>query len=134
MKKTMKLFSIILIAMVIVSGMATISLAGGSGSGSDSESSSTVDELFKGGNADTSGLESVGTSLVDIITTVGIIVAVIVLLIIGIKYLMGSASEKAEYKKTMIPYLVGAVIIFGASAIAKAVIAMSESIAGAAGG
>ena len=33
----------------------------------------------------------------------------------------------------MIPYLVGAVIIFGASAIAKAVIAMSESIANVAG-
>ncbi len=133
MKKTMKLFSIILIAMVIVSGMATISLAtGGSGSGSDS--SSTVDGLFDGSDANTEGLENVGASLVDIITTVGIIVAVIVLLIIGIKYLMGSASEKAEYKKTMIPYLVGAVIIFGASAIAKAVIAMSESIAGAAGG
>lgn len=132
MKKTMKLFSIILIAMVIVSGMATISLAGGSGSGSDS--SSTVDGLFEGGDANTEQLENVGASLVDIITTVGIIVAVIVLLIIGIKYLMGSASEKAEYKKTMIPYLVGAVIIFGASAIAKAVIAMSESIAGAAGG
>ena len=131
MKKTMKLFSIILIAMVIVSGMATISLATG---GSGSDSSSTVDGLFEGGDADTEGLENVGASLVDIITTVGIIVAVIVLLIIGIKYLMGSASEKAEYKKTMIPYLVGAVIIFGASAIAKAVIAMSESIAGAAGG
>ena len=131
MKKTMKLFSIILIAMVIVSGMATISLATG---GSGSDSSSTVDGLFDGSDANTEGLENVGASLVDIITTVGIIVAVIVLLIIGIKYLMGSASEKAEYKKTMIPYLVGAVIIFGASAIAKAVIAMSESIAGAAGG
>ena len=131
MKKTIKLVSILLIAMVIVSGMATISLAAG---GSGSDSASTVDGLFQGGSADTSGLESVGTNLVDIITTVGIIVAVIVLLIIGIKYLMGSASEKAEYKKTMIPYLVGAVIIFGASAIAKAVIAMSESIAGATGG
>ena len=71
MKKTIKLVSILLIAMVIVSGMATISLASG-----DSDSSSTVDGLFKGGSADTSGLESVGTNLVDIITTVGIIVAV----------------------------------------------------------
>ena len=125
MKKTIKLVSILLIAMVIVSGMATISLAT---SGSESGSSSKVDGLFEGGDADTEGLENVGASLVDIITTVGIIVAVIVLLILGIKYMMGSASEKAEYKKTMIPYLVGAVLIFGASAIAKAIIAMSESI------
>ena len=61
-------------------------------------------------------------------TTIGIIVAVVVLLVLGIKYMMGSASEKAEYKKTMIPYLVGALLIFGASAIAKAVIAISENL------
>ena len=66
--------------------------------------------------------------IVNIITTIGIIVAVIVLLVLGIKYMMGSAAEKAEYKKTMIPYLVGAVLIFGASAIAKAVIAMTGSL------
>ena len=54
--------------------------------------------------------------------------AVVVLLVLGIKYMMGSASEKAEYKKTMIPYLVGALLIFGASAIAKAVIAISENL------
>lgn len=32
--------------------------------------------------------------------------------------MMGSAQEKAEYKKTMIPYLIGAVLIFAASNIA----------------
>ena len=35
--------------------------------------------------------------------------------------MMGSASEKAEYKKTMIPYLVGAILIFAASTIANVV-------------
>ena len=42
--------------------------------------------------------------------------------------MMGSASEKAEYKKTMIPYLVGAVLIFGASAIAKVVVQLAGTI------
>ena len=85
-----------------------------------------VDDLFNKGNADTGNLESVGANIVDIVTTIGIIVAVVVLLVLGIKYMMGSASEKAEYKKTMIPYLIGAILIFGASAIAKAVIQMSK--------
>ena len=52
--------------------------------------------------------------------TVGIVVAVITLLILGIKYMMGSASEKAEYKKTMILYVVGITLLLGASAIVKA--------------
>ena len=42
--------------------------------------------------------------------------------------MMGSASEKAEYKKTMIPYLVGAILIFGASAITKVVVSIGSGI------
>lgn len=121
MKKTMKILSIILIALMLTAFMGTMSLAG-------DDSGDIVNGLFSGGDADTSGIEGVGSNIVSIVTTIGIIVAVIVLLILGIKYMMGSASEKAEYKKTMIPYLVGAVLIFGASAIAKAVIAMTGSI------
>ena len=32
--------------------------------------------------------------------------------------MMGSAEEKAEYKKVLIPYLLGAVLVFGASVFA----------------
>lgn len=42
--------------------------------------------------------------------------------------MIGSAEEKAEYKKTMIPYLVGAVILFAAVNIAGAVVGMANSI------
>ena len=49
------------------------------------------------------------------IRVVGIIVSVIVLMIMGIKYMTGSIEEKAEYKKTMIPYLIGVFIFFGLS-------------------
>ena len=121
MKKTMKILSIILIALMLTAFMGTMSLAA-------DDSADVVNGLFGESDANTSGIEGVGANIVSIVTTIGIIVAVIVLLILGIKYMMGSASEKAEYKKTMIPYLIGAVLIFGASAIAKAVIAMSQSI------
>ena len=120
MKKVSKILSIILlVAIVMTIGMGTVVNA---------SSAEQVNKLFEGGNADTTGISGVGANIVSIITTIGIIVAVIVLLILGIKYMMGSASEKAEYKKTMIPYLVGALLIFGASAIAKAVIAISENL------
>ena len=66
-------------------------------------------------------MENVAGNIVSIITTIGIIVAIIVLLVLGIKYMMGSAAEKAEYKKTMIPYVVGAALIFAASALAQVV-------------
>ena len=41
--------------------------------------------------------------------------------------MMGSAEEKAEYKKTMIPYLVGAVLIFLAPTIANTVYTLVKS-------
>ena len=126
MVKTLKMLTIILIvAIAFTVAIGTISMA------SSSDSAEVVGELFNGGSADTSGIKGFGANVVDIITTIGIIVAVVVLLVLGIKYMMGSAAEKAEYKKTMIPYLIGAVLIFGAAAIARAVIAMSETIASA---
>lgn len=66
-------------------------------------------------------IQDVGQRIMGVLTTVGIVISVVILIILGIKYMMGSASEKAEYKKTMIPYLVGAVFIFGASALANVV-------------
>lgn len=125
MKKTAKILAIILMLAIV----AMFSFTVVSNAANPDELEDKVTGLFESGNnADTSGIEGVGANVVGIVTTIGIIVAVIVLLILGIKYMMGSASEKAEYKKTMIPYLVGAVLIFGASAIAKAVIAMSATI------
>ena len=73
-------------------------------------------------------LTGLGSNIISIISVVAMVVAVIVLLILGIKYMIGSASEKAEFKKSMIPYLVGAVIIFGAGAIAQVVVQIATGI------
>ncbi len=52
-----------------------------------------------------------------IITTIGVVTGTLVIVIIGIKYMIGSVEEKAEYKKTMIPYLVGAIMLVGITGI-----------------
>lgn len=70
-----------------------------------------------------------GGKIMGILTTLGMVVAVIVLMILGIKYMMGSAEEKAEYKKTMIPYLIGAALLFGASGIAQMVYSFANGLA-----
>ena len=119
MKTLTKLLTVLLMIVMVLTLTTGVVRAG-------DDYESKVDSIFADGNADTTNLESVGANIVDIVTTIGIIVAVVVLLVLGIKYMMGSASEKAEYKKTMIPYLIGAILIFGASAIAKAVIQMSR--------
>lgn len=38
---------------------------------------------------------------------IGSAISVICLVVLGIKYMMGSVEEKANYKKTLVPYLLG---------------------------
>lgn len=126
MKKLSKIFAILLIVAVAMTIFTTVANA----------SAGDVGNIFnkaQSSNVDKSGMENVAGNIVNIITWVGIIVAIIVLLVLGIKYMMGSAAEKAEYKKTMIPYLVGAVLIFGASAIVQAVVKMTTMTTGTGG-
>ncbi len=89
----------------------------------------TADKTLQDG-ADTT-IENIGSTILTIITNVGMILAVIIVAVLGIKYMMGSTEEKAEYKKSMIPYLVGAVLVFGASAVGKAVVGFGRSVTGA---
>ncbi len=56
-------------------------------------------------------------SIIGVIVTVGVIISAITLCILGIKYMVGSVEERAEYKKTMIPYIIGAVLLFAASSV-----------------
>lgn len=58
-------------------------------------------------------LKDMANAIVGSIRVVGSIISVITLIIIGIKYMIASAEERAEYKKTMKPYIIGAVLLFG---------------------
>lgn len=53
-----------------------------------------------------------GNTVLGIIHTIGVLVAVGVLMILAIKYMLGSTEQRATYKKSMLPYLVGAILLF----------------------
>lgn len=81
------------------------------------------------GDADTA-MTDIGSIILTAVTNIAMILAVVVIAILGVKYMMGSTEEKAEYKKTMIPYLVGAVLVFGAGAIGTFVVDLGTKFAG----
>lgn len=76
-------------------------------------------EITSGGK-----LATIGNKIIGGIQYLGSIVSVIVLVIIGIKYIVGSTEEKAEYKETMIPYIIGAVLVFVVSNILAVIAAI----------
>lgn len=85
-------------------------------------------QLDGNSNVETNGITTIGNSVISVLRVVGIVVSIIVLMIIGIKYMMGSAEEKSEYKKTMVPYLIGAVLIFAASNLASMIYQFAKSV------
>ena len=65
-------------------------------------------------------LENKSLSLLGTLQWVGYLVAIGMLIWVGIKYLMSGAAEKAKAKETLIPIVIGAVLVAGATWIASA--------------
>ena len=107
--KTMKILLFIATALLVISMAASVVYGA---------SPSDVKPIQGEGEEE---ILNFGGRIIGILQTVGVVLSVVILTILGIKYMMGSAEEKAEYKKTMIPYVVGAILIFAASTIANVV-------------
>ena len=125
MNKKIKMFALIIMAIAMVAMLSTVVSAA---TNPNVNAADLAGKLHGTSTSASTSITDMGNQIIGIITTVGVVVAVVVLLVLGIKYMMGSASEKAEYKKTMIPYLVGAILIFGASAITKVVVSIGAGI------
>ena len=79
-------------------------------------------------NGDIGSLKSKANQVVGIISVVGTVISVVALTAIGIKYMLGSVEEKAEYKNTLIPYIIGAVMVFTVSWIPQIIYEIMQSL------
>jgi type IV secretory pathway VirB2 component (pilin) len=61
--------------------------------------------------------KSVIATAINVIRVVGTGIALIMLSYVGIKYMSAAPSEKADFKKSATAYVVGAIVLFGASNI-----------------
>ncbi|MBR3132981.1 MAG: hypothetical protein IKG42_02740 [Clostridia bacterium] len=65
---------------------------------------------------------------IGIVQIIGVGIAVIMLLTLGIKFMIASPNEKADIKKHAIIYVVGALIFFGASGLLELMKSVIESM------
>jgi len=63
------------------------------------------------------GIEDKVAVIASLVRTVGILASLITLTIIGIKFMLGSVEDKAQYKQTMVPWLIGAIMAFAMATI-----------------
>lgn len=121
MKKTSKIIVALAIIFTILA-IGVMSYAADAGTLLESLDGKT------GVTVEQTNIKNLGNSIIAVVRIVGVVVAVVILLILGIKYMMGSAEEKADYKKSMIPYIVGAILVFASTAIVGVVYDMASSL------
>lgn len=93
-----------------------------------SETIEGADEFIQSGVSDTNTtiedeeLIAMSDLLYNALLIIAIITAVIVGLVIGIQFMAGSVEQKAKVKETLIPYIAGCIVVFGAFTIWKLVV------------
>lgn len=83
---------------------------------------------MKPSQEDPSKIKTLGNQIVYVVRVVGAIVSIAVLVILGIKFMLGSTEEKAEYKAMMLPYLIGAMLLFGGTQILGIIYNIAQSM------
>ena len=59
-------------------------------------------------------LKSTSSDIYNILLIIGMILAVIIAAILGIKFMIGSVEEQADIKKALVPFVIGCIVVFGA--------------------
>ena len=107
--KLIKTIFIILTVIFVLSFLKTISFAGEKIDTSKYQTNVQYDEaeyIFNKGGV-----------ILNLLRNFAAIVSVLTLTIIGLRYMVGSVEQKAEYKQTMVPVVIGCALIGGLSAI-----------------
>ena len=61
--------------------------------------------------------QSILNVILGIVQVIGIAIAVIMLIVLAIKYISAAPSDKADIKKSATAYIIGAVVLFAASGV-----------------
>lgn len=68
-------------------------------------------------------------TIYNIFLTIGVVVAVIYAAILGIKFMTGSIEAQAKVKESILPFVMGCIVIFGAFGIWRLVVTIGNNLA-----
>lgn len=113
---TKKILAVILMAMMIISISSVVF------------GTMDIGQIRPQTGAATQGVYNIAGVVLGIAQAIGISVAVIMLIVIAIKYITASADGKAEIKKYALGYVVGAILLFGGVAILELIQRMAITL------
>ena len=80
------------------------------------------------GTQNIANIKGIINGIFSLIFPLGVAITVIVGGVLGIKFMLASAEDKAKLKEVLIPYTVGCILIFGATGIWNVVVNLSGEI------
>lgn len=116
-RKAVKLISISLVVVMLVLGLSSI-VSASSGTFRD------IDTNYFSGGDTTDTSQTIGamiSAIINVAQVIGVGVAIIMLIVLAIKYISAAPSDKAEIKKHAVVYVVGAIVLFAATGILQLV-------------
>lgn len=115
-KKTVKFIVLLVVAIMAISTLSQVVLAANEVTQNTSLSVTQFDNKGDKTGA-SSSIQSIIGAFITIVQVVGTGVAIIMLVVLAIKYISAAPSDKAEIKKHAVVYVVGAIVLFAASGI-----------------
>lgn len=114
-KNVIKVLTVVMIALMLVASLATLSNAEDFSFGDINTETITKDAKDSTGAA--SSINNIIGSVITIVQVIGVGVAIIMLIVLAIKYISAAPGDKADIKKHAVVYVVGAIVLFAASGL-----------------
>ena len=120
MNKGVKIISALVVALMLVMVVTPCFAAGGL--------LNTIEGKIDSNYTTINGYDKINETagkVIKIIRYAAVVIGVILIAVFGIKFMLGSAEEKAEYKKSFIPLIIGIAVVFGATYIAQLIFSIA---------
>ncbi len=117
-KKMVKGLSILLMAFVMVAVITSPVFA------------NNTEITESGGSSFTKSVDNALSIALTVAQSIGITVAVILLIVVAIKYMSAAPNDKAEIKKHMVVYVIGAVLLLCATGVLQLIKTLGNDIIG----
>ena len=131
MKK--KFISVLLVLLLISSVYGTLVLAsegGGTTGGSSFDWSGKMDEMTTGeGDAEVlNPINDMAGTAITVAQVIAVGVAIIMLIVLAMKYMLSAPSDRADIKKQAVVYVIGAVVMFACTGILEIIRSLSTAL------
>lgn len=121
-RKVIRIVSILLMVVMITTMLTTFVFATDTDTVDSSQFSDLTQFNNKSKDKQTAGVfQRFIATAINLVQVVGMAVAIIMLIVMAIKYISAAPSEKAEIKKSATIYIVGAIVLFAATGILQVV-------------